>query len=79
MSRRESGSGRTGSISLRMRRCTIEMVGGCILVHRVFTPLQVRTGRRKYAQMGRARDFSPENGGYSSPVFEFRIAEDTYV
>ncbi len=41
--------------------------------------VQVRTGRRKYAQMGRARDFSPENGGYSSPVFEFRIAEDTYV
>jgi len=41
--------------------------------------VQVRTGRRKFAQMGRARDFSPENGGYTSPVFEFRIAGDGYV
>jgi hypothetical protein len=29
--------------------------------------------------MGRVRDFSPENGGYTSPVFEFRIAEDDDV
>ena len=35
--------------------------------------VQIRTGRRKWAQMGRARDFSPENGGYTSPVFEIRI------
>ena len=34
--------------------------------------VQVRTGRRKFAQMGRARDFSPENGGYTSPVFEIQ-------
>jgi hypothetical protein len=41
--------------------------------------VQIRTGRRKFAQMGRVRDFSPENGGYTSPVFEFRIAEDNDV
>ena len=41
--------------------------------------VQIRTGRRKFAQMGRVRDFSPENGGYISPVFEFRIAEDNNV
>ncbi len=41
--------------------------------------VQVRTGRRKFAQMGRARDFSPENGGYTSPVFEFRIAGEENV
>jgi len=38
--------------------------------------VQIRTGRRKWAQMGRVRDFSPANGGYTSPVFEIRIAED---
>ena len=37
--------------------------------------VQIRTGRRKFAQMGRVRDFSPANGGYTSPVFEIRIAE----
>ena len=41
--------------------------------------VQIRTGRRKFAQMGRVRDFSPENGGYSSPVFEIRIAENPDV
>ena len=41
--------------------------------------VQILTGRRKFAQMGRVRDFSPENGGYTSPVFEFRIAEATDV
>jgi hypothetical protein len=41
--------------------------------------VQIRTGRRKFAQMGRVRDFSPENGGYTSPVFRFRIAEDADV
>ena len=41
--------------------------------------VQSRTGRRKFAQMGRVRDFSPENGGYTSPMFEFRIAEDDDV
>ena len=44
-------------------------------IHKV----QIRTGRRKFAQMGRVRDFSPENGGYTSPVFEFRIAEGADV
>jgi hypothetical protein len=38
--------------------------------------IQIRTGRRKFAQMGRVRDFSPENGGYESPVFEIRIIGD---
>jgi len=41
--------------------------------------VQVRTGRRKFAQMGRVRDFSPEHGGYTSPVFEIMIAGDTNV
>jgi hypothetical protein len=41
--------------------------------------VQIRTGRRKFAQMGRVRDFSPANGGYTSPVFEIRIAEDSHV
>ena len=41
--------------------------------------VQIRTGRRKFAQMGRVRDFSPENGGYTSPVFEVRIAESVDV
>jgi hypothetical protein len=41
--------------------------------------VQILTGRRKFAQMGRFRDFSPEHGGYTSPVFEFRIAEDNNV
>lgn len=41
--------------------------------------VQIRTGRRKFAQMGRVRDFSPENGGYTSPLFELRIAEDSNV
>jgi len=41
--------------------------------------VQIRTGCRKFAQMGRIRDFSPENGGYTSPVFEIRIAEDNNV
>ena len=41
--------------------------------------VQIRTGRRRFAQMGRVRDFSPENGGYISPVFEIKIAEDSDV
>ncbi len=41
--------------------------------------VQIRTGRRKFAQMGRVRDFSPAHGGYISPVFEIRIAEDADV
>jgi hypothetical protein len=36
--------------------------------------VQIRTGCRKFAQMGRVRDFSEENGGYISPVFEFSIS-----
>ncbi len=38
--------------------------------------VQIRTGRRKWAQIGRVRDFSPEYGGYTSPVFEFAITKD---
>ena len=36
--------------------------------------VQVRTASRKRAQLGRVRDFSPANGGYTSPVFEIAIA-----
>ena len=35
--------------------------------------VQVRTAGRKFAQMGRPRDFSIKNGGYESPVFHIRI------
>jgi hypothetical protein len=38
--------------------------------------VQIRTGRRKFAQMGRTRDFSPEHGGYVSPVFEIAIGDE---
>jgi hypothetical protein len=38
--------------------------------------VRIRTGRRRFAQMGRVRDFSPENGGYTSPKFEIRICGD---
>jgi len=41
--------------------------------------VQIRTGRRKWAQMGRVRDFSPEHGGYTSPVFEIRIEGEDNV
>jgi hypothetical protein len=37
--------------------------------------VQIRTGRRKFAQIGRTRDFSPENGGSTSPVFEIAIKD----
>jgi len=36
--------------------------------------VQIRTACRKRAQMGRGRDFSRENGGYTSPEFEIAIA-----
>jgi hypothetical protein len=37
--------------------------------------VQIRTGRRKFAQMGRVRDFSPEKGGSTSPVFAIVIED----
>ena len=36
--------------------------------------VRIRTGSRKWAQMGRVRDFSPENGGCTSPAFLFKIS-----
>ena len=41
--------------------------------------VQIRTGRRKLAQMGRVRDFSRENGGSTSPEFEIAIAGEENV
>jgi hypothetical protein len=35
--------------------------------------VRIRTAKRK---LGGARDFSPANGGYMSPVFEFSIAPE---
>jgi len=35
--------------------------------------VRIRTARRKTSERGRARDFSPANRGYTSPVFEFMI------
>jgi hypothetical protein len=36
--------------------------------------VQIRTAARKRGQMGRGRDFSPANGGCTSPLFEIAIA-----
>ncbi|MCK9631376.1 MAG: hypothetical protein M0R30_07005 [Methanoregula sp.] len=38
--------------------------------------VRIRTARRKTGQRGLARDFSPENRGYTSPVFELSIAPE---
>ena len=38
--------------------------------------VRIRTARRKFNRMGKGRDFSPANGGYTSPIFEFTIAAD---
>jgi len=35
--------------------------------------VRIRTARRKRELAGRVRDFSPTNGGSTSPVFEFAI------
>jgi len=39
--------------------------------------IRIRTARRKQSQRGVVRDFSPANGGYTSPVFELAIAGET--
>jgi hypothetical protein len=39
----------------------------------------IRTAVRKKAQMGRVRDFSPANGGCTSPVFEISISGEIDV
>jgi len=56
-------------------------INGCRVYPRMpgIHTVQIRTGRRKFAQMGRIWDFSPENGGYTCPVFEIMIAGDTDV
>jgi hypothetical protein len=41
--------------------------------------VQIRTAARKKAQIGRVRDFSFENGGYTSPEFEIAIAGEENV
>ena len=43
------------------------------------TPLTREEVRRTFARIERVHDFNPENGGYISPVIEFRIAESTDV
>jgi len=35
--------------------------------------VRIRTARRKREYSGRVRDFSPKNGGWTSPVFSFAI------
>ena len=67
-------SGRTGLTFLPMRRCTTSMAAG-FTRERQDPHGPDPDGRRKFAQMGRVRDFSLANGGYTSPVFEIRIAE----
>jgi len=41
--------------------------------------VRIRTGCRKWAQIGRTRDFWPQNGGYTSETFRFRIAGERDV
>jgi hypothetical protein len=41
--------------------------------------IQIRTACRKFAQIGRNRDFSPENGGSTSLTFEIMITEEKDV
>jgi hypothetical protein len=41
--------------------------------------VKIRTAIRKRVRMGGARDFSPENGGYESPEFEFTIGSEENV
>lgn len=41
--------------------------------------VQIRTGVQKRARLGGNRDFSPEMRGFTSPVFEFAIAEESHV
>ena len=50
-------------------------INGCSVYPRAagIHTVQVRTAGRKFAQMGRPRDFSIKNGGYESPVFHIRI------
>jgi hypothetical protein len=38
--------------------------------------VRIRTARRKREQRGKTRNFSPANGGSTSPVFELTIAAD---
>jgi len=38
--------------------------------------VRIRTAKRKREQMGKVRDFSPANGGSTSPFFEFTITAD---
>lgn len=35
--------------------------------------VRIRTAKRKREQIGKLRDFSPKNGGYTSPVYEILI------
>jgi len=38
--------------------------------------VRIRTAKRKNSQIGKQRDFSPANGGCTSPLFEITIAAD---
>lgn len=41
--------------------------------------VRIRTARRRIGDRGKTRDFSPANGGYTSPAFEFTIKADENV
>jgi len=40
--------------------------------------VRIRTAKRKHGLKGNRRDFSPANGGWTSPVFTFAIEADAY-
>ena len=39
--------------------------------------VRIRTAKRKRGRLGKVRDFSPANGGYTSPVFMFAITAES--
>jgi hypothetical protein len=38
--------------------------------------VRIRTAKRRFNRMGKDRDFSPANSGYTSPVFEITLTAD---
>lgn len=78
-SRKGAGSGRTGSTSRRIWTCGMWTSDGCSPGPLAFTLSRSARAGASLPKMGRVRDFSPANGGYTSQVFEIRIAEDRDV
>ena len=74
--RRGSGSGLTRSTSADMEMREIDGPQICPRAPGLHT-VQIRTGRRKFGQIGRVPGFRSVNGWYTRPVFSDPIAEET--